>query len=112
MKLHPNQPKTYELCKNNLNDEKDNSTVRNFAEMFSKCFLVWSGANVCQSWRSRKTLQQECLVANVGFDKAEKGLPKDTKLQTPPSIKTVQKSERHIPEYKRTAYCQTMRLWK
>ena len=32
---------------------------------------VWSGAKVCHSSRSRKMLQNEYLVAKIGFDTAE-----------------------------------------
>ena len=33
--------------------------------------LVWSGANVRKSCRSRKMLEKEYLVAKIGFDPAE-----------------------------------------
>ena len=33
-------------------------------------FLVWNGAKVCESCRSRKMLQNEYLDVKIGFDTA------------------------------------------
>ena len=42
-----------------------------------------SGAKVCKSCRSRKTLQNEYLVAKIGVDTAENG-PKSAVLRAEP----------------------------
>ena len=46
---------------------------RDFLGGFSRVFSTWDskGAKVCRSCRSRKMLQNEYLVAKIGFDTAE-----------------------------------------
>ena len=56
-----------------------NRREKTFANIFDELFIaLWalSDAKVCRTCRSRKTLQNENLLANIGLDTAENGLLK------------------------------------